>query len=176
MCPDSSSLMRNSFNAAPRIAIGGILPVQPSTHSRTHSPTHRLAHTLNHACALLSALTRSLTHDEKLAHMIYATCLHTLHQVSDAYGCQGGIMLSAQTWLGIAAALLMVLLMASKVKAAIAWGVLFATVIAWIPGHHASYFSGPPGSPGALRFEEFKQVTYVRRGWCLCPTLTNPIF
>lgn len=123
-----------------------------------------------HMLFLLHSLAHSLTMQSCLVDL---PASHTLHQVSDAYGCQGGVMLSAQTWLGIAAALLMVLLMASKVKAAIAWGVLFATVIAWIPGHHASYFSGPPGSPGALRYEEFKQVSWVRRGWCLNSTLTK---
>jgi xanthine/uracil/vitamin C permease (AzgA family) len=54
--------------------------------------------------------------------------------MSSAYGCQGGVLRSAPTWLGIAATLLIVLLMAAEVNGAVAYGVLFATVIAWIPG------------------------------------------
>ena len=52
----------------------------------------------------------------------------------------------------------MVLLMACKVKAAIAWGVLFATAIAWIPGHKAYYFQGLDGSVDTGRVDAFKQV------------------
>lgn len=55
-------------------------------------------------------------------------------QLSAVYGCKGGLLHSASTWLGIAATLLIVLLMAAKVNAAVAYGVLFATIIAWIPG------------------------------------------
>eukprot|EP00878_Enallax_costatus_P022083 GHUV01023416.1.p1 GENE.GHUV01023416.1~~GHUV01023416.1.p1 ORF type:complete len:311 (+),score=44.81 GHUV01023416.1:655-1587(+) len=60
--------------------------------------------------------------------------------------------------LGIASCLLMVLLMACKVKAAIAWGVLLATAIAWIPGHEAYYFRGVDGSVDTARVDSFKQV------------------
>lgn len=55
-------------------------------------------------------------------------------KMSNSYGCQAGVLSSATTWLGIAATLLMVLLMAAKVNAAAAYGVVFATIIAWIPG------------------------------------------
>lgn len=78
--------------------------------------------------------------------------------VTGAYGCRGGLLRSAPTWLGIAATLLIVLLMAAKVNAAVAYGVVFAKAIAWIPGHQASYFSTVPGSPAAARFEDFKRV------------------
>ena len=50
------------------------------------------------------------------------------------YQCVSGKMRSASMWLGIWAGVLIVLLMCYEIKAAIMYGVLFATIISWIPG------------------------------------------
>jgi AGZA family xanthine/uracil permease-like MFS transporter len=50
------------------------------------------------------------------------------------YQCVKGKMRSGTMWLGIWSGVLIVLLMYYEVKAAIMYGVLFATIISWIPG------------------------------------------
>ena len=48
-------------------------------------------------------------------------------------------MKSAPFWLGIAGLTIMTVLMSRGFKGAIIVGILFVTIIAWIPGHAASY-------------------------------------
>jgi AGZA family xanthine/uracil permease-like MFS transporter len=63
-------------------------------------------------------------------------------------------------WLGIWAGVLIVVLTYYEVKAAIMYGVLFATIISWIPGTAVSYLTdATPG--GTQRFEYFKQVSSI---------------
>jgi hypothetical protein len=53
---------------------------------------------------------------------------------SPNYQCVSGRMRAGTMWLGIWAGVLIVVLMYYEVKAAIMYGVLFATIISWIPG------------------------------------------
>ena len=56
------------------------------------------------------------------------------------YQCTGGHKLhGAATWLGIAGLAIMVILMSRGFRGAIIVGVLFATIIAWIPGACANH-------------------------------------
>lgn len=79
---------------------------------------------------------------------------------SSNYQCVKYKMRSATMWLGIWAGVLIVVLTYYEVKAAIMYGVLFATIISWIPGSAVSYLTdATPG--GADRFEYFKRVVDV---------------
>lgn len=71
------------------------------------------------------------------------------------YQCVGGHKLhGATTWLGLAGFLLMVVLMSRGFRGAIVVGVLFSTIIAWIPGHSASYLGKTSNLPGAAKTHE----------------------
>lgn len=81
------------------------------------------------------------------------------------YQCVGGHKLhGATTWLGLAGFLLMVVLMSRGFRGAIVVGVLFSTIIAWIPGHSASYLGKTSNLPGGIggdgdsRWAYFKKV------------------
>jgi AGZA family xanthine/uracil permease-like MFS transporter len=50
------------------------------------------------------------------------------------YACVSGKMVSTTMWLGIWAGVIIVVLMYYEIKASIMYGVLFATIISWIPG------------------------------------------
>eukprot|EP00878_Enallax_costatus_P011351 GHUV01011854.1.p1 GENE.GHUV01011854.1~~GHUV01011854.1.p1 ORF type:complete len:445 (+),score=51.67 GHUV01011854.1:723-2057(+) len=76
------------------------------------------------------------------------------------YHCASGKMRSATMWLGIWAGVLIVVLTYYEVKAAIMYGVLFATIISWIPGSSVSYLTdATPG--GAERHAYFVRVVDV---------------
>eukprot|EP00798_Chlamydomonas_sp_ICE-L_P022192 gene22192-29252_t len=77
------------------------------------------------------------------------------------YACFGAQVRSPTLWLGIAGGFLMVVLMMSKVKASILYGILFVTFISWIPNHAATYFEGSDIPGGAERFDFFKDVVTV---------------
>jgi xanthine/uracil/vitamin C permease (AzgA family) len=73
------------------------------------------------------------------------------------YQCVKYKMRSGTMWLGIWAGVLIVVLTYYEVKAAIMYGVLFATLVSWIPGSAVSYLTdATPG--GAQRFEYFRKV------------------
>lgn len=59
--------------------------------------------------------------------------------------CLAMQMRSATMWLGIAGGILMAILLFAGVKGSLVIGILFVTVISWIPGHGASYL-GPDSS------------------------------
>lgn len=59
-------------------------------------------------------------------------------------------MTSAVTWLGISGFAIMTILMSRNFRGSIIVGVLFVTIIAWIPGHSASYLGHTSNLPGAL--------------------------
>jgi len=91
---------------------------------------------------------------------------------ADAYTCDNAPstkMTSATTWLGIVTFFLIGVLMKRGIRGAIIIGVIFATVISWIPDTLVSYWSDtvyPLGGGGALgggayRFEYFKKVAKV---------------
>jgi len=65
-------------------------------------------------------------------------------------------------WLGVAGFIVIVVLMARHVNGAIMLGILFCTLISWIPGHGASYLGKGADIPGGLdRLREFRQVVSV---------------
>jgi AGZA family xanthine/uracil permease-like MFS transporter len=81
---------------------------------------------------------------------------------SSNYGCKGKRMHSPTMMLGIWSAGLIIVLMYYEVKAAIMFGVVFATAISWIPGTAVSYLSASGDIPGgAERFDFFKKVVDV---------------
>eukprot|EP00775_Hariotina_reticulata_P005975 gene5975-6214_t len=68
----------------------------------------------------------------------------------------------ATLWLGVVGLLVMVMLMARKVKGAIMFGIVFTTFVSWIPGHQASYLGAESPVPGgADRMAFFKNVVSV---------------
>jgi AGZA family xanthine/uracil permease-like MFS transporter len=73
------------------------------------------------------------------------------------YQCVKHKMRSGTMWLGIWAGVLIVVLTYYEVKAAIMYGVLFATLVSWIPGSTVSYLTDAlPGGPE--RFDYFRRV------------------
>ncbi|CAK0784105.1 hypothetical protein CVIRNUC_007308 [Coccomyxa viridis] len=78
------------------------------------------------------------------------------------FACTDGKMHNASTWLGIAGLMLMGILMSRSFKGSIITGIAFVTVIAWIPGHAATYLGMRSQIPGgADRLQEFKRVVDV---------------
>ena len=76
--------------------------------------------------------------------------------------CESKEMQSATMWLGIAGGIISSLLLVWRVKGALFYGVLFVTVVAWIPGHAASYLgAGSPIPGGAYRLQSFEQIVAV---------------
>ncbi|WIA31315.1 hypothetical protein OEZ86_002217 [Tetradesmus obliquus] len=76
------------------------------------------------------------------------------------YACVKYKMRSGTMWLGIWAGVLIVVLTYYEVKAGIMYGVLFATLVSWIPGSTVSYLTdATPG--GAERFDYFRRVVDV---------------
>lgn len=85
---------------------------------------------------------------------------------SDNYTCdvEKGKMTGATTWIGIVGGLLMVILMAYRVKSAFIVGIVFVTVISWFKGTDVSYFEDDVydiGGSGESRYEYFKQVVKI---------------
>lgn len=56
-----------------------------------------------------------------------------------SYMCSGNILHSGPMWLGAAGFVIMWILMARGINGGVIYGILFATVISWIPSHSASY-------------------------------------
>jgi AGZA family xanthine/uracil permease-like MFS transporter len=81
---------------------------------------------------------------------------------SGNYACDSsGVMRSPTMWLGIMSGFLMVVLMAKNVKGAMIIGILFATIISWIPtsSNMAAYIGDYTPVPGAkIRMDYFKKV------------------
>jgi Permeases len=85
-----------------------------------------------------------------------STCL-----VSDAYTCDnlGGQMESGTVWIGLFGMVLMVILLAYKVRSSFIIGIGLVTVISWFRGTSVTYF--PNDDLGNARFEYFKEVVSV---------------
>jgi adenine/guanine/hypoxanthine permease len=80
-----------------------------------------------------------------------------LGPMSANYACEAGKMRSTTMWLGIWGGVIIIMLMYYNIKASIMYGVLFVTIISWIPGTSVSYLTdATPG--GEERFNYFKQV------------------
>eukprot|EP00798_Chlamydomonas_sp_ICE-L_P015032 gene15032-21103_t len=86
---------------------------------------------------------------------------NSIGPASGNYACMGAQVRSPTLWLGIAGGFIMVVLMMSKVKASILYGLLFVTFISWLPNHAATYFDGSEIPGGAERFDYFKDVVTV---------------
>lgn len=85
---------------------------------------------------------------------------------SDTYTCdvEGGKMTGATTWLGIVGGLIMVVLMAYRVRSSFIIGIVFVTVISWFKGTDVSYFEDDVyniGGTGEDRYDYWKQVFKV---------------
>lgn len=84
---------------------------------------------------------------------------------SGNYACaSAGVMRSPTMWLGICSGLLMAILMAKNIKGAMIIGILFATIISWIPTstNQAAYIGKYSPVPGAQRrMDTFKKVVAV---------------
>jgi adenine/guanine/hypoxanthine permease len=84
---------------------------------------------------------------------------------SGNYACSSaGVMRSPTMWLGIMSGFIMAVLMAKNVKGSMIIGILFATIISWIPtpGNMAAYIGDYTSVPGAkLRMQYFKKVVAV---------------
>lgn len=81
--------------------------------------------------------------------------------VSDSYTCDtlGGHMESATAWIGIFGTLLMVVLLAYKVKSSFIIGIGFVTVLSWFRGTAVTYF--PDDDMGNDRFDYFRKVVSI---------------
>jgi AGZA family xanthine/uracil permease-like MFS transporter len=81
--------------------------------------------------------------------------------VSDAYTCDnlGGQMESATAWIGIFGTVLMVILLAYKIRSSFIIGIGLVTVISWFRGTAVTYF--PDDALGDARFEYFKEVVSI---------------
>ena len=78
------------------------------------------------------------------------------------HACASHEMQSATMWLGIAGGIISSLLLVWRVKGALFYGVAFVTIIAWIPGHAASYLGKGSSIPGgAYRLQSFEQIVAV---------------
>ncbi|KAK9909872.1 hypothetical protein WJX75_008797 [Coccomyxa subellipsoidea] len=93
--------------------------------------------------------------------------LSNLPPAGTAYECLTNKMHSAPMWLGLGGLAIMTILMARNVKAAIIIGISITTIIAWLPGHGASYLGhtsnipGGIGGTGPARWAYFKKVVAV---------------
>eukprot|EP01084_Bolivina_argentea_P095740 172105_1 len=71
-------------------------------------------------------------------------------------GCNGGLMESGTTWLGIIGFIIIINLMSRNVKGSIFIGILFVSIVSWIRGTSVTYF--PNTDEGNSRYDIFKQV------------------
>ena len=80
---------------------------------------------------------------------------------SDTYTCDvlGGRMESPTAWIGIFGTIVMVILLAYKVRSAFIIGIGFVTVVSWFRNSGVTYF--PDDFLGNKRFEYFKEVVSV---------------
>jgi len=78
--------------------------------------------------------------------------------------CKEGKMSGATTWLGIAGFVIMSALIQKNWKGSIIFGIVFVTVISWIPGHSASMFDCQPAFEAECdkAWDNFKKVVDFR--------------
>ena len=69
-------------------------------------------------------------------------------QASTTFACNGHVMESATLWLGLAGLLAIAVMMSRSFRGSVFIGIIFVTVIAWIPGHAASYLGANSPIPG----------------------------
>ena len=69
-------------------------------------------------------------------------------QASTSYACMGHKMESATVWLGLAGLVATAVLMSRSFRGSVFVGIFLTTVIAWIPGHAASYLGDTSPIPG----------------------------
>lgn len=85
--------------------------------------------------------------------------LPNLPPAGTAYECLTNKMHSAPMWLGLGGLAIMTILMARNVKAAIIIGISITTIIAWLPGHGASYLGHTSNIPGECILHPLLQFT-----------------
>lgn len=74
--------------------------------------------------------------------------LPNLPPAGTAYECLTHKMHSGPMWLGLGGLAIMTILMSRNVRAAIIVGISVTTIIAWLPGHGASYLGDTSNIPG----------------------------
>eukprot|EP00891_Asterochloris_glomerata_P006365 jgi/Astpho2/6365/e_gw1.00091.6.1_t len=79
---------------------------------------------------------------------------------STSMACNTDKMEAGSLWLGLAGLAIIAVLMQRNVKGAIMVGILFVTIISWIPGHAASYLGSRGGEE---RLQYFKHVVAAPR-------------
>ncbi|KAK9811846.1 hypothetical protein WJX72_011125 [[Myrmecia] bisecta] len=78
------------------------------------------------------------------------------------HACMGHKMQSGSVWLGLSGLILIGILMSRSVKGSIMCGILFVTIVAWIPNTKASYLGANTSIPGGeARLAYFKHVVDV---------------
>ena len=93
-------------------------------------------------------------------------------QASSVFLCDGHVMESASVWLGIAGLLVIAVLMSRSFRGSVFIGMLFVTVVAWIPGTSASYLgsgsqiAGKP--PASLSSRLASPLRLCLPGWPAC--------
>lgn len=82
---------------------------------------------------------------------------------ADSYTCDelGGQMTSPTAWIGIVGTLIMVILLAYKIRSAFVIGIGFVTIISWFRGTGVTYF--PDNAAGDARYDYFKQVVSIEK-------------
>ena len=65
------------------------------------------------------------------------------------FHCNGHEMQAGTLWLGIAGLLVIAVMMSRSFRGSVFIGMLFVTIIAWIPGSSASYLGSGSPIPGA---------------------------
>mmetsp|Transcript_17944 Transcript_17944/g.25551 ORF Transcript_17944/g.25551 Transcript_17944/m.25551 type:complete len:583 (+) Transcript_17944:193-1941(+) len=76
------------------------------------------------------------------------------------YVCQGGVMTSARTWLGLVGLFITGVMLSYRRKSAFAVGILFVTFISWFRNTAVTYF--PDTAEGDERFAFFSKVVSIQ--------------
>ncbi|KAL7553104.1 hypothetical protein ACHAWF_016356 [Thalassiosira exigua] len=84
---------------------------------------------------------------------------HICPSDSNNYTCDGGVMTSGRTWLGILGFMLIAICMAYKSKMSFIYGIGLVTIVSWFRGTAVTYF--PDDEAGDARFDYFKKVVDI---------------
>ena len=83
-------------------------------------------------------------------------------------------MESATLWLGLAGLLAIAVMMSRSFRGSVFIGIIFVTVIAWIPGHGASYLGAGSPIPGKLLVMWPRSSSGVLKGGVQSVALKRP--
>lgn len=77
--------------------------------------------------------------------------------------CSGHKMSAAPLWLGLSGLAVMTVTMHRGWKGSVMIGILFVTIIAWIPGHGASYLGSASSYPGGIGGNGTGRLAYFKK-------------